>query len=180
MYFSFLINENLKEKRAKQISSFLSNNQTVLLKNYIFNKIKSPYLEYDYIVKNNDTIESILKKFSVKRKTVFVELKTGQKGYIEVNNISHNLSTKSTGKISNKVLGYGVESSVYAAINNFNADEALNFAINDSRNSEYTNASSQEKERSCYWCQYYRKSGRVLYFSRKTRKSIYRWSQNDS
>ena len=67
MYFSFLINENLKLKRAKQISSFLNNNQTVLLKNYIFNKIKSPYLEYDYIVKNNDTIESILKKFSVKR-----------------------------------------------------------------------------------------------------------------
>ena len=65
VYFSFLINENLKEKRAEQISSFLSNNQTVLLKNYIFNKIKSPYLEYDYIVKNNDTIESILKKFSV-------------------------------------------------------------------------------------------------------------------
>ncbi len=67
VYFSFLINENLKKKRAEQISSFLSNNQTVLLKNYIFNKIKSPYLEYDYIVKNNDTIESILKKFSVKR-----------------------------------------------------------------------------------------------------------------
>ena len=67
VYFSFLINENLKEKRAEQISSFLSNNQTILLKNYIFNKIKSPYLEYDYIVKNNDTIESILKKFSVKR-----------------------------------------------------------------------------------------------------------------
>ncbi len=67
VYFSFLINENLKEKRAEQISSFLSNNQTVLLKNYIFNKIKSPYLEYDYIVKKNDTIESILKKFSVKR-----------------------------------------------------------------------------------------------------------------
>ena len=67
VYFSFLINENLKEKRAEQISSFLSNNQTVLLKNYIFNKIKSPYLEYDYIVKNNDTIESILKKFSVRR-----------------------------------------------------------------------------------------------------------------
>jgi len=66
-YFSFLINENLKQKRAEQISSFLSSNQTVLLKNYIFNKIKSPYLEYDYIVKNNDTIESILKKFSVKR-----------------------------------------------------------------------------------------------------------------
>lgn len=92
--------------------------------------------------KNKEILKSV-----IKRKTVFVELKTGQKGYIEVDNISHNLSTKSTGKISNKVLGYGVESSVYAAINNFNADEALNFAINDSRNSEYINASSQEKER---------------------------------
>ena len=34
----------------------------VLLKNYILNQIKSPYLEYDYIVKDNDTIEKILKK----------------------------------------------------------------------------------------------------------------------
>ena len=65
--FSIIVNENLKNKRAKEISSFLSNNQTVLLRNYVFNKIKSPYLEYDYIVKNNDTIENILKKFSVKK-----------------------------------------------------------------------------------------------------------------
>ena len=56
----------MKEKRSQEISSFLLNDQTILLKNYIFNQIKSPYLEYDYIVKNNDTIESILKKFSVK------------------------------------------------------------------------------------------------------------------
>ena len=68
--FSIIINENLKNKRAKEISSFLSNNQTVLLRNYVFNKIKSPYLEYDYIVKNNDTIENILKKFSVKKEEI--------------------------------------------------------------------------------------------------------------
>ena len=29
-----------------------------------------PYFEYDYIVKNNDTMESILKKFSVKKKEI--------------------------------------------------------------------------------------------------------------
>ena len=68
--FSIIVNENLKNKRAKEISSFLSNNQTVLLRNYVFNKIKSPYLEYDYIVKNNDTIENILKKFSVKKEEI--------------------------------------------------------------------------------------------------------------
>ena len=68
--FSLIINENLKKKRAEEISSFLSNNQTILLRNYVFNKIKSPYLEYDYIVKNSDTIENILKKFSVKKEEI--------------------------------------------------------------------------------------------------------------
>ena len=67
---SIVVNENLKKKRDEEINSFLSNNQTVLLKNYIFNKIKSPYLEYDYVVKNNDTIENIFKKFSVKKEEI--------------------------------------------------------------------------------------------------------------
>ncbi len=81
VYSSIQINVNLKEKRVKEISSFLSNNQTVLLRNYIFNKIKSPYLEYDYIVKNNDTIESVLKKFSVKKDEVaFVVKKVKERG----------------------------------------------------------------------------------------------------
>ena len=92
MYFSFLINENLKEKRAEQISSFLSNNQTVLLKNYIFNKIKSPYLEYDYVVKNNDTVESILKKFSVKKKEISFIVKEIKKR--KLSNITPNQKVK--------------------------------------------------------------------------------------
>ncbi len=86
VYSSVLINSNLKAKRTKQISSFLSNNQTVLLRNYIFNKIKSPYLEYDYIVKNNDTIESILKKFSVKKSEVALIVKKIKKK--DLSNIS--------------------------------------------------------------------------------------------
>ncbi len=86
VYSSVLINSNLKAKRTKQISSFLSNNQTVLLRNYIFNKIKSPYLEYDYIVKSNDTIESILKKFSVKKSEVALIVKKIKKK--DLSNIS--------------------------------------------------------------------------------------------
>nr|ADH42934.1 membrane protein [uncultured SAR11 cluster alpha proteobacterium H17925_23J24] len=80
MVFSFLFmiiaslvfsyNNSLKKKRLDEIDSFLSNNQTVLLKNYLLNQLKSPYLEYDYIVQNNDTIESILKKFSVKQSEI--------------------------------------------------------------------------------------------------------------
>ena len=79
VYLSVFINANLKEKRTKEINSFLSNNQTILLKNYIFNKIKSPYLEYDYVVKANDSIESILKKFSVKKNEVAFVVKTIKK-----------------------------------------------------------------------------------------------------
>ena len=66
----FAYGSTLKKKRLKAIDSFISSNETVLLKNYLLNQIKSPYFEYDYIVKNNDTMESILKKFSVKKKEI--------------------------------------------------------------------------------------------------------------
>ena len=64
----FAYSSTLKKKRLEAIDTFISSNETVLLKNYLLNQIKSPYFEYDYIVKNNDTMESILKKFSVKKK----------------------------------------------------------------------------------------------------------------
>ena len=86
IYTSIFINTNLKEKRKQQIGAFLSNNQTVLLRNYIFNKIKSPYLEYDYIVKSSDTIESILKKFSVKQSEIALIVKKIKKK--DLSNIS--------------------------------------------------------------------------------------------
>ena len=70
LYLLILYNSISLEKRTKEINSFLSNNQTILLKNYILNQLKSPYLEYDYIVQDNDTIESILKKFSIKQDEV--------------------------------------------------------------------------------------------------------------
>tara|TARA_Y100000590_G_C15740139_1_gene1019987 strand:+ start:258 stop:1577 length:1320 start_codon:yes stop_codon:yes gene_type:complete len=66
IYSSILFNSYAKQKRSEAIRDFLENDQTILLKNYILNQIKSPYLEYDYIIKNNDTIESVLKKFSIK------------------------------------------------------------------------------------------------------------------
>ena len=66
----FSYNTSIKKKRMEEIDSFLSNNETILLKNYLLNKIKSPYLEYDYIVQNNDTVEMILKKFGVKQSEI--------------------------------------------------------------------------------------------------------------
>jgi len=66
----FSYNSSLKKKRLENIESFLSNNQTILLKNYLLNQLRSPFIEYDYIVKNNDTVELILKKFSVKQSEI--------------------------------------------------------------------------------------------------------------
>ena len=66
----FTYSSTLKKKRLEAINAFISSNETVLLKNYLLNQIKSPYFEYDYVVKNNDTMESILKKFSVKKKEI--------------------------------------------------------------------------------------------------------------
>ncbi len=66
----FSYNSSLKKKRLENIDSFLSNNQTILLKNYLLNQLRSPFIEYDYIVKNNDTIELVLKKFSVKQSEI--------------------------------------------------------------------------------------------------------------
>ena len=66
----FAYSSTLKKKRIEAIDTFISSNETVLLKNYLLNQIKSPYFEYDYIVKNNDTMESILKKFSVKKQEI--------------------------------------------------------------------------------------------------------------
>ena len=77
---AFSYDSSVKKKRLEQIDFFISNNQTVLLKNYLLNQIKSPYLEYDYVVQNNDTVESILKKFSVKQSEInFVVTKIKKK-----------------------------------------------------------------------------------------------------
>ncbi len=77
----FYLDSGVKKKRLEQIDFFVSNNQTVLLKNYLLNQIKSPFLEYDYIVQNSDTVEKILKKFSVKQSEInFIIIKIKKLG----------------------------------------------------------------------------------------------------
>ena len=88
--FSYI--STLKKKRLKAVDSFISSNETILLKNYLLNQIKSPYFEYDYIVKNNDTVESILKKFSVKKKEISFIVKEIKKR--KLSNITPNQKVK--------------------------------------------------------------------------------------
>ena len=70
IYSAISYNSKLKEERLKTIASFLANNDTILLKNYLLNQIESPYLEYDYLIKDGDTIENIFKKFGISNRSV--------------------------------------------------------------------------------------------------------------
>ena len=88
----FSYSSTLKKKRLKAVDSFISSNETILLKNYLLNQIKSPYFEYDYIVKNNDTVETILKKFSVKKKEISFIVKEIKKR--KLSNITPNQKVK--------------------------------------------------------------------------------------
>ena len=88
----FAYGSTLKKKRLEAIDSFISSNETVLLKNYLLNQIKSPYFEYDYIVKNNDTMELILKKFSIKDKEISFIVKEIKKR--KLSNITPNQKIK--------------------------------------------------------------------------------------
>ena len=121
----FAYGSTLKKKRLEAIDSFISSNETVLLKNYLLNQIKSPYFEYDYIVKNNDTMELILKKFSIKDKEISFIVKEIKKR--KLSNITPNQKIKfvlrrSSDKEDMEVLKveYPISKTTYVNINKGN------------------------------------------------------------
>ena len=66
----FFISHNLIHKKNKEnISNFkeiTENNEFSNLANFFISKINSPYEEIEYIIKNNDTVEKILKKYKIR------------------------------------------------------------------------------------------------------------------
>jgi murein DD-endopeptidase MepM/ murein hydrolase activator NlpD len=63
--FSSLISKKDKENK-NNLAEVARSSEFFNLKNYIVSKINSPYEEVNYTIKNNDTIEKILKKFNIK------------------------------------------------------------------------------------------------------------------
>ena len=53
------------ETKENNFNSFLESNEFSNIKESIFENIKSQYKEYNYTVKNNDTLEKVLKNFSI-------------------------------------------------------------------------------------------------------------------
>ena len=57
--------KSFTELKKNNFNSFLKSNEFINIKEYIFENLNSPYREYNYVVKNNDTIEKILKKYNI-------------------------------------------------------------------------------------------------------------------
>ena len=76
IFFSglFFIASNLIEKKNEEYASnfheITENNEFLNLINFLTSKINSPYNEHHYTIKNNDSIEKILKKFMVREKDI--------------------------------------------------------------------------------------------------------------
>ncbi len=134
IYISIAYNSKLKKDRLEAINYFIQSNDTVLLKNYLLNQLKSPYLEYDYLIKEGDTIETILKKFSIRKDQVdfivkkikkmkLTDIRTGQKisfllkknvktKQIEIVNVNYPLSKETFVQIDKRKNGIEITKNV--------------------------------------------------------------------
>jgi murein DD-endopeptidase MepM/ murein hydrolase activator NlpD len=66
---SNIINKNNK-KNLDNLSKVTNSSEFSNLANYFISKINSPYEEVSYIIKNNDTIEKILKSYDIKSEDI--------------------------------------------------------------------------------------------------------------
>tara|TARA_B100001057_G_scaffold222736_1_gene223110 strand:+ start:28 stop:1374 length:1347 start_codon:yes stop_codon:yes gene_type:complete len=66
---SNFINKKNKENRSN-FEEIIKTNQFSNLTNFFISKINSPYQEISYVIKNNDTIEKIFKKFKVRNQDI--------------------------------------------------------------------------------------------------------------
>ena len=78
----FFITSNLinkkNNKNEKNFEEITQTSEFSNLTNFFFSKINSPYKEIDYIIKNNDSVEKILRNFKVRNneiKNISVKLK---------------------------------------------------------------------------------------------------------
>ena len=65
----YFVSLNLIEKKTKEnldnIQEITKNNEFSKFSNFLISKMNSPYEEINYIIRNNDTVEKILKKFKI-------------------------------------------------------------------------------------------------------------------
>ena len=64
-----LLNQKYQENKD-HLTEITKTNEFSNLTKYLFSKINSPYEEVNYIIKNNDTVEKILDKYSIQSKDI--------------------------------------------------------------------------------------------------------------
>ena len=80
--FIFFISSNLihkkNDKNISNLKEVTKNNEFSNFTSFLISKINSPYEEINYVIKNNDSVEKILKKFNINNddiKTISIKLK---------------------------------------------------------------------------------------------------------
>ena len=70
----FFVSSNLKKKKntedGNNLKEITKNDEFFNLTNFLVSKINSPYEEISYVIKNNDTVEKILKQFKIQNNDI--------------------------------------------------------------------------------------------------------------
>ena len=77
-FISINLSETKKINDEKNLKEVTSSNEFSSFTEYLFSRINSPYVEVDYKIMNNDSIEKILKKFNIEAidiKKISIKLK---------------------------------------------------------------------------------------------------------
>ena len=69
-FFSVNLINKKNQENASNLKEITKTNEFSNLTSFLVSKINSPYTEIDYIIKNNDTVEKILKKFKVRQEDI--------------------------------------------------------------------------------------------------------------
>ena len=74
IFLTLIVTSNLINQKniesEENFNSLLNTKEFGNLRNFFISKINSPYQEINYIIKNNDSVERILKKFQIKTKEI--------------------------------------------------------------------------------------------------------------
>ena len=125
-FISYTLIENKNAKNTDNLKEITKNNEFLNLSNYLISKINSPYKEIDYVIKNNDTVEKILKNFRIQDediKIISVKLKEKKLDNIYAGR-KLNLITKKLRNGSNTIVNfvYPISNTVSIEIRKFKND----------------------------------------------------------
>ena len=71
-FFTSKIIENESKIKKDNLKDVTKTNEFLIFKKFLFSKINSPYNEVTYVIKKNDTVEKILKKFDVNKESMMI------------------------------------------------------------------------------------------------------------